>query len=103
MKIERQIKAPNLYGWAKTHLPPSLSCGSCMEGYGTGYYVYEGRAPWIGRGDPIAEIEGRVVRLFHANYFSDMEDLIRGYESATGHEITLKYWQSPKDNPLEAA
>jgi hypothetical protein len=80
-----------------------MSAGRCSEGYSYGYYIYAGKAPLFFRGDPVAEIEGLTIRLFHTNYFSDIEDLARKYEQATGYEVTLKYWQAPKDDPIQGS
>ena len=103
MKIERNTKSPDLFEWMKQNLPSSLSAGKNGEGYGYGYYIYAGSAPVFFRGNPIAEIHNSTIVLFHTNYFSDMEDLGRKYEQETGYEVTLRYWQAPKDTPLCAS
>ena len=101
MKVERQINSPDLVTFARRNLPESLAVDSYSTGYATCYCIYQkGTAPWIGRGDPVAEIDAANIALFHTNYFSDMEKLALAYERETGHEVTLKYWQSPKDAPI---
>lgn len=101
MKIERQISPPRLYEWALNFSMPGLVIKRIREGYGCGYYVYAAaHVPWIGRGDPVAALDDDTISLFQTNYFSDMQLLGMAYEKATGHEITLRYWQSPKDEPL---
>lgn len=103
MKLERVLAPAKLYSFADHSLPSGLVVGNSQDGYGRCYYIYQrGHKPWLGRGDPIAEIGSQSIRLFHTNYFSDMEDLARAYESATGFEVTIQYFQSPKDKPLEA-
>lgn len=103
MKVERQLNQPSIHTFAPSVLPRSLVVGSCLEGYSRTYYIYAGKAPWIGRGHPVAELDGATIRLFETNYFSDIEALAMAYEKATGFEVTLKYWQAPKDDPLPSA
>ena len=101
MKVERQLRDPRLCAWALSNPPSGMRVKRVVEGYAYGYYVYpQADVPWIGRGHPIAELYSGEIHLFEPNYFADMERLAQAYERETGHEITLKYWQSPKDAPL---
>lgn len=102
MKVMRELKSPALYSFAKEALPNSLVVGTCSDGYSRGYYVYQkGCKPWFGRGDPIAELGQDEIYLLHHNYFSDMEALAMAYENATGFEVTLRYRQYPKEEPIK--
>lgn len=56
--------------------------------------------PWFWIGSPIAQIDVNTIVLYETQYFEDLRALVAAYEQATGYEITLKYWQSPKDTPL---
>lgn len=111
MKVERVIKHPNVFAFAKTHLPSGLITYDFQCGYGYFYCIIHPPKPnWIKEQfmtfnslDPIADVCGDVINLRHPQYFSDMENLARAYEAATGFEVTLKYWQTPKDTPLEKA
>ena len=102
MRVLREIIPPKLYEWALSKKIPGLKVKSVTEGYGEGYYIYaEADVPWFGRGHPIAEFMSSEIKLFQTVYFEDMERLAQAYESETGHEITIRYWQSPKDKPLK--
>lgn len=102
MKLERQLAEADLFNYTKRHLPQSLVTRRRPEGYVICYYIYQrDHTPWLfERGDPVAEIYGLTLRLFHNNYFSDMEALARAYEAATGFEVTLIYQQVPKEKSL---
>ena len=102
MKTQRLVSAPKLHKWAERNPPSGMVVKKYYEGYARAHYVYaKANAPWIGRGDPIAELLEDEIMLFHTNYFSDMQRLAEAYEKESGHEITLKYWQSPKDDPIK--
>lgn len=47
--------------------------------------------------DATALVYERVIELHHPQYFSDFENLILRYEQHTGEEVTLRYWESQKD------
>jgi hypothetical protein len=104
MKLLRRIKNPRLAEFADRNLPHSLVLQTQTDGYSCTYhYIYQkGHTPWLGlgRGDPVAQIKLDTVELMHPNYFSDIEDLVRKYEAETGHEITVEYWQDPKEKAL---
>ena len=101
MKVIRCFSQPSLFEFAKNRLPPSLVAKERSEGYGYGYYIYQrDHVPWLLRGDPVAEIEGAMIRLFHHNYYSDMEALALAYEEDSGHETAIRYSQDPKALPL---
>lgn len=112
MKIERQIESPKLWTFAREHLPRGLVAANYIIGYGRVAGIYairpEDKPGFFARmmaftpRDPIAEIHGATIFLYHPEYFSDFEDLARKYESETGYEVTLKYWQAPKDAPKHA-
>jgi len=101
MKIDRQVKNPELFDFAKKKLPPSLVARRQTDGYGFEYCIYQrDHVPLLLRGDPVAVISREIIHLFHHNYFSDMESLALAYEKETGHEITIRYSQHPKEKPL---
>ena len=105
MKIERQLKIPTLGKWGLSYPMQNLRVKHVSQGYGGDlYYVYAvSDMPWFGHGNPIAELGDNEIRLFETSYFSDMERFGKAYESETGYEVTLKYWQSPKDQLLKSA
>ena len=105
MKIERQpIARKDLCGWALANSPRGLIVKRCGSGYGYVYLVYAEAHPprFMSRGHPIAELGSNYITLFETNYLSDMKDLALSYEQSTGHEITIKYWQSEKDGTGES-
>lgn len=97
MKLVNEWKPPPLARWVKDHLPASLVMCVSPCGYGVWYEIYrKGEEPKLfRRTDPIAEIDGDSIRLFHPNYFADMEDLLRRYEAEfKGVQTTLRYSDS---------
>lgn len=104
MKLNPLYDPPKLWDWLADRLPPSLEPAVFVCGYGRFYGIYRrGEKPsFIKRsfemtGDPVAEVCENELRLNHPEYFSDFEDLLKRWESETGIEATLSFWQSPKD------
>lgn len=105
MKLNRQYRPPEFWGWVKAHLPASMEAHEITWGYGVCCNIYRrGEAPNVFlrsafscEGYPIATVHSNELRLNYPEYFSDFEDLLRRYEQHTGVETTLTYWASAKD------
>jgi hypothetical protein len=104
MKLNRQYNRPALWDWLSARLPSGLEAKDFPIGYGRFAGIYRrGEAPGFFKralefiGEPVAEVLETEILLNFPEYFSDFEDLIRQWEKETGLEITLSYWESPKD------
>ena len=104
MKIISTFNPPNLFLWLSRNLPSSLRAMAVPQGYWQCHCIYNvSHAPsrlsnilGQNKGDPIAEIYGTEISLYHPQYFSDFEDLLRRFEAETGCETTLRYWDADK-------
>lgn len=104
MKVISNYKPPALWEWMRSRLPRGLEAKAVAAGYGE-IYAINVRIPselsvqrWLGIGGvPIACITSDTIEIFNPSYYSDFEDMARKYESEVGAEVTLKFWQSPKD------
>lgn len=102
MKTIRETSQDSLWNFIQAHLPASLRAEKIMWGYGHKCFVYASsyRRGIVSRffeceGDPVAEITFDTVELYHPQYFSDFEDLLRRYEQKQdGRSTTLRFWQS---------
>ena len=69
-------------------------------GYGQRYCIYADKSlPTILMrnlgyiGDPIADVQGSIVELFHPQYYSDFEGLLQKFELEEKRECKLIYWE----------
>lgn len=105
MKLNRRFNPPDLWAWAKIRIPASLEAREINFSYSISCNIYrKGEAPgFLARqfteGTPVATVLHNEIVLHDPQYFCDFEDLLRSFESQTGLETTLTYWQSPKDEP----
>ena len=105
MKLNRLYRPPVFWDWIRAAIPPSMEAHEITWGYGVCCNIYrKGEAPnllmrgmFAAEGSPIATVHDKEIRLNEPQYFSDFEDLLRRYETHSGIETTLTYWQSPKD------
>ena len=105
MKLNPIYRPPSFWEWIRHALPSSMEAHEVTWGYGVSCNIYrKGDAPnafmrkvLSADGYPIATVHTNEVRLNEPQYFSDFEDMLRRFESHTGIEPTLSYWQSPKD------
>jgi hypothetical protein len=105
VKLNRRFNPPALWEWLASRLPLSMERRVIHFAYSQSCNIYrKGEAPGLlkrqfSEGDPIASVLHNEIVLHSPEYFSDFEDLLRAFESTTGIETTLTYWQSPKDSP----
>ena len=104
MKITKRNanKECSLWDFMSQHLPDSLVARKHSSDYGMFYWIEIFKQGDV-QGWPlineffdgnVATIEEGVVTLRDPKYFSDFEDVIRKYESQTGKEVELIYWES---------
>lgn len=101
MKIERRVDPGVLWAWLQSHLPDSLKGHAMPSGYGFRQYIYAGGTmpSFLSRhcfeqiGDPVAEVSGTLVELYHPQYYSDFQNLLQSFEAETKVEPKLVYWE----------
>lgn len=101
MKLNKRINQPRLWDFVREELPAGLVAKDFAVGYGRFFGVYRaGRVPGLlarafeFTGDPVAVVRHNEVELNYPEWFSDFEDLLRRWETSTGLETTLTYWES---------
>jgi hypothetical protein len=99
MKVSKRSTEDRLENWVAGRLPPGLVFKRMPVGYGYASHVYiRGHEPTGLRrifgdtGDPVAHIGVDGIDLYHPQYFSDFEDLVRAYEAETDDEVELRVW-----------
>ena len=101
VKLEHGFEIPPLWLFMQKHLPSSLIAYKEDDGYGHTFAVrvktntVANRLPvanWLT--DRIATVWSDSCELFHPQYYSDFEDVIRKYESQYGREVEFRYWQA---------
>ena len=104
MKIERMTpSAPRgrLWAWIRARVGGRLVALEVPQGYGHVYGLYiPGTQPgfWARAfdrtGDPVAVVGSESIEVFHPQWFSDIEDLIRLYEAEFARaNVRLIYWE----------
>ena len=97
MKIQRYNGEHAFWRHVRRVLPKSMYAVVTQEGYGTTFHVTlrESAEGWRGLfpGPKIADVKDDFIELYQPQYFSDFEDIIRSYESKTGNNVTLKFWE----------
>lgn len=86
-----------LWQFVFSHPPRGLRVSRCTSGYGEIYCLelkIKSLASYIPFTNPVAQIHDDVIEVFHPQYMSDIEDLVRAYEKETGREVLVKYWES---------
>lgn len=100
MKVEKLPSGgrhPRLWEFARDHLPDGLRTAVKTCGYGSIYEIHiKERGVLSVFSDPIATVDAYydTIELRNPEWFSDFEDLCRAYETKTGREVTLRYWES---------
>ena len=101
MRTERHSNPPPLWNWIPGRLPQSLVFKKIKQGYGWSACIYRAGyrrgiidTLFENLGDAVAFVHSNEIELYHPEYYSDFEDLLRKYESETGAETTLKFWES---------
>lgn len=100
MKLIRQLGDDALYNYLRHHLPSSLRVEKVSSGYGYIKLVYrvDCRRTIVNKmfdmqGNPVAQIHWKSIDLFHPEWLSDFEDIIKDFEKEYNEEVTLKYWE----------
>jgi hypothetical protein len=100
MKLDRRTKPPRLWDFVNSNLPAGLVAKDFPVGYGRFFGIYrKGEVPsFLARafeftGSPVAVVYSEGIELHYPEWFSDFEDLLRKWETKTGVEQTLTYWE----------
>lgn len=88
----------NLWRFFEKRLPSTLVARRKDDGYG-GIYAIDVRDSTESRlsrifKHGIATVTGDYVELRHPEWFSDFSDICKAYESETGEEVTLAFWEA---------
>ena len=107
LRTELHKSFPEFFRFIAEHLPQSMAARRWSDGYGVKYLVWSGNvlvsevwdaawwSPWKWFSPKLFGSPTRpTIELRHPQYYSDIEDVIRKYESATGKEVEFRYWEA---------
>ena len=101
MKTEKVFAYLHLFNFVEKNLPLTLKAVKEYDGYGVDCYICRSndRGGWFSGPPKIAVIFEHTITLYHPEYFSDIEDLLRRYESIYHRETTLRYYDEAPQLP----